>query len=89
MKKSRLKFFVLPATLCLIDLMGYILYNGGRKEKQGMAKFIKEPELTVKEVQLLYDCLSRAAEKEDLTKEEMDLYYELTECLGSQPETYE
>jgi|TARA_R100000900_G_scaffold123821_1_gene98187 hypothetical protein len=54
-----------------------------------MAKFIKEPELTVKEVQLLYDCLSRTAEKEDLTKEEMDLYYELTECLGSQPETYE
>ena len=49
MKKSRLKFFILPATLCLIDLMGYILYNGGRKEKQGMAKFIKEPELTVKE----------------------------------------
>ena len=72
--------------LTLWDI-SYIM--GGRKEKQGMAKFIKEPELTVKEVQLLYDCLSRAAEKEDLTKEEMELYYELNECLGSQPETYE
>ena len=35
--KLKTIFQLLPATLCPIDFMGYILYNGGRKEKQGNA----------------------------------------------------